>query len=579
MARLDTRVECRIRIEREEIRYTVSFVRLEQYLDRHHLLKVGIKHGRGAEAQDFLDFSAFTGFLGKSISLSLEPRGGVVEDARKLEFVGVVTQVNLENTVDGLNQVVFTAHSPTIALDGAPRYTINVDQMASDIINDILQQYEITVGKVTSTQKTIPYSVQYHESDYAYVMRLATSHGLFAFYDGQKFHAVKADGSRSEELRWRQTLGLFSLGLGTASPNQGTRVWDPVGKEVLASEFTGAPSGAAPSQTSRVSLDASEALYRPLGFTPVPKAADMASIDAALTRAKEAAVGRMVTCLGESIVPALAVGMCARVAGMDRFDGQYYVTSVTHLLEESGQYHNEFVCIPLDVAYASLLHQRLPITHLQSALVTDNNDPEKLGRVKVKFAWTDGGTSLWVRMAQPYAGKDRGWYTIPEINDEVLVGFEHGDPDMPVVIGSLYNSKDTPHADGPDPDDKVKMFTTRSGNQVIFTDADGSEEIKITQKDGKNVIVLGLSGPAITVQSEGDVKIKGATIALESTGGDITIKSSAALKQESSADLQLKAGANFKAEGSANCEIKGGAQTKVEGGAMTEVKGAIVKIN
>jgi uncharacterized protein involved in type VI secretion and phage assembly len=580
MAKLDTAVQCRIKVEQEELRHTVSSVKLEQFIDRHHVLRIVIKQGgRAAESEQFLDHSSFTGFLGKSISVRIEPQGGVVDSGRALEFVGVVTQVSLDNAVDGLNQATITAHAPSIVLDGARRNSLNHDRKASDIVKDILQQYPITLGSVDTTEKSLTYSVQYRETDYEYLMRLATSSGLFAFYDGQKFHAVKANSSTSEELNWRQTLGLFSIGLGTASPNQTSQAWDPVNKQVMSSDFTGAPSGSSPSDLARTSLDASESLYSKLGFSIANKSTDMAGLDAVLTRAKEAAVGRMVTCIGESIVPALAVGSCARVSGMSNFDGDYFVTKVTHTIEESGQYHNRFESIPLDTAYPTPLHGLDPITDLQSAIVTDNNDPEKLGRVKVKFSWMESEESPWLRISVAHAGNERGWYSIPEIDDEVLVGFENGDPDQPVVIGALWNGKDMPPPDAPEAENNIKLFTTKSGNLIKFTDTGGSEEILVTQKDGKNKIVLGLSGPSITLESEGDISIKGKTITLESTSGDVSFKSGGKLTHESTGDLQIKAGMNLKAEGSMNLELKGGTMAKLEGGAMTEIKGAIVKIN
>ena len=588
MAKLDTRVECRVKVDQEELSANVSSVRLEQYIDRHHELQVCIKQGITAvDQEEFLDQSTFRGFLGKAISVTIRSEGGVVDSERAMEFVGVVTRVAMDNTVDEINQITLYAHSPTIALDGGPKNSLNHEQQASDIVKGILGQYQITIGNVEATGKTIEYCVQYRETDFAFIMRLATGSGLFAYYDGQKFHAAKASSNRSEELQWRQSLGLFSVGLGTVSADKAAQVWNSDTKEVLDSNYTGTPSGPAPSTLSSLALDASKTVYDEQGFVDIHKAADLSSLDSALKRSKDAAVGQMVKCRGESIVPCLSIGTCARVSGMDVLDGDYWLTSVVHVLEESGQYHNEFECVPLDVAYPTIVYGKKKITDIQAARVTDNKDPDELGRVKVAFAWKSDDESPWLRVVTPYAGAERGWYSIPEIDDEVMVGFEQGDPDRPFVIGSVYSPVDKPPADGPNQDNDIKMFQSRAGNIIRFTDTEGSEEITITQGDGKNTVTLELGGPSIAIKSEGDISIestkgitlKGETITLETTSGDMTLKSGGKLASESTADYTIKGGMNLKAEGSVNCELKGGTQSKLEGGAMVEVKGAMVKIN
>ncbi len=92
---------------------------------------------------------------------------------------------------------------------------------------------------------------------------------------------------------------------------------------------------------------------------------------------------------------------------MDKLDGTFLVKSIRHIFNESGKYHNTFTCTPLDAAFPSTNHNLEPFTDLQRAEVTDNNDPEKFGRIKIKFPWTDSDT-VWVRYMSIHAGKTGG---------------------------------------------------------------------------------------------------------------------------------------------------------------------------
>ena len=127
--------------------------------------------------------------------------------------------------------------------------------------------------------------------------------------------------------------------------------------------------------------------------------------------------------------------------------------------------------------------ETLPTSRIYGAvvgLVTNNKDPEKLGRVKVKFPWmTNDEESHWARIATMDAGKDRGSWWIPEINDEVLCVFEHGDVNFPYVIGGLWNGKDTPPTTGragdfnQDGKDNLRFLKSRDDHLLIFEEPRG----------------------------------------------------------------------------------------------------------
>lgn len=140
-------------------------------------------------------------------------------------------------------------------------------------------------------------------------------------------------------------------------------------------------------------------------------------------------------------------------------------------------------------------------------LVTDNDDPQNLGRVKLNFPWfSDAMTTEWCRVAQPYAGNGYGFYWIPEVDDEVAVTFMHGDMRIPIVIGSLYNGQDRPTftRNGRDP----KVILTKAGHRILLEDKDGQQKIEIIDASGNNSIVIDTTQNSISVSAQGDIKVE-----------------------------------------------------------------------
>jgi uncharacterized protein involved in type VI secretion and phage assembly len=198
-------------------------------------------------------------------------------------------------------------------------------------------------------------------------------------------------------------------------------------------------------------------------------------------------------------------------------------------------------------------------------LVTNNKDPDKLGRVKVKFPWlSEQEESNWARVLSPMAGAGRGFYFLPEVNDEVLVAFEHGQVEFPYVLGALWNGKDKPPGNNDDGKNNQRLIKSRSGHVIILDDTEGKEQIIIRDKTQKNEIVIDSKTNAMTIKVEQDLSIetKG-KISLKSSGGDLAIECN-----------------NLNIQAKQNCEIKANAQVSVQANAGMALKCmAGVKIN
>jgi uncharacterized protein involved in type VI secretion and phage assembly len=159
------------------------------------------------------------------------------------------------------------------------------------------------------------------------------------------------------------------------------------------------------------------------------------------------------------------------------------------------------------------------ITGVVLGIVTNNDDQDGLGRVKVRFPWLSNGTeSHWARVAAPMAGRDRGLYFLPEVDDEVLVLFERGDVRFPFVIGALWNGKDMAPADNADGKNAVRIIKSRSGHLIRFDDSEAAPKLEIIDAQGKNRIIVDTGRDSVIITAAKD-------IVLEAPQGDIRMQS------------------------------------------------------
>ena len=175
------------------------------------------------------------------------------------------------------------------------------------------------------------------------------------------------------------------------------------------------------------------------------------------------------------------------------------------------------------------------------AIVTNNQDPDGMCSVKVSFPWlSEKDESQWARIVAPMAGKERGMYFLPEVDDEVLVVFQHGDLRFPCVVGALWNGKDAPPAKNDDGKNNLRVIKSRSGHVITLNDEDGKETVEIVDKTGKNSLVFDAAKNTITIASEQDIELKAPKGKLKIEAKEVEIKSSSTATVEASGDMTLK---------------------------------------
>jgi uncharacterized protein involved in type VI secretion and phage assembly len=265
--------------------------------------------------------------------------------------------------------------------------------------------------------------------------------------------------------------------------------------------------------------------------------------------------------------PLLTAGCKVKLAALgDKFSGEYFVSHTRHTYDSDDGYLTEFSITGRSPdTFADLLSGGAgtnPGTNgnngpqgIVTGIVTNNKDPENQARVKVKFPWlSNNEESHWARVAMPMAGKDRGFFMLPEVDDEVLVMFEQGDVNHPYVVGSVWNGADKPPLSA---DEAVngsgqvvrRVLKTRAGHLVVLDDSDDSPGIQIIDKTGKNKIVIDSKDNKLSVEIEGDVKLV--------SKGKVEIEASQDIKIEAKGSLSLKAASSLDIEASGSVKVKG----------------------
>ena len=244
-------------------------------------------------------------------------------------------------------------------------------------------------------------------------------------------------------------------------------------------------------------------------FTAVEKGRNVASLVWMTGNTKTCRVR-----IGEPVVVQIPPNMCKR-----RDMGRYRIVEITHRIEVSGGYANSFKGIPASMEYIPTEDMRMPVAHAMLAEVTDNADPENLGRVQVQFAWqkSRNKTTNWIRVRSLDAGssetvsKNRGFVFVPEIGDQVMVDFELGDPCRPYVSGSMFHKN---NGEGGNADNHIKTIVTRSGHTLEFND-DKNGDWGITLKDAnKNIIHINSKEQTIEITAPKTISLNAENIRL-----------------------------------------------------------------
>ena len=540
--------------------------------------------------------------IGKPVEIKIkqaEEKGGQEGTLIK----GEITALEPDFSAKGETTLLVRGYDKSHRLHRGKQTRTFLKQTDDNIVQTIAGEAELT-PQIDATSVTYDYVLQNNQTNMEFLLARAGRIGYQVYVTDGKLYFKKGQAGQESGATLALGSGLRSFRPCWTATHQADKItvkgWDAKGKKAISSTAT--PSSSlnqggmtkTGGDTAKAAFGASaEAVIADRPVFTIDEAKELATgLSDDIGREFIEAEG---TCRGD---PRVKAGWKITVKGVGtRFSGKYFVTSATHVYGENG-YRTTFNITgrqPNTVSH--LLHsgngrgQSLGLVQgVVTGLVSNLNDPDNLGRVKVKYAWLGEIDSDWMRIATPMAGAERGFYYLPEINDEVLVVFEHGDVHHPYIVGALWSNTDKP----PKPNSQVvgrsgkvneRIIKSRSGHLVILDDTDGAEQIIIRDKTEKNEIVIDSSQNSMTIKVEGDFTVE--------AKGKITLKSTQDMSLESQANGNIKTTGNLAVEAMGNGSVKGVQLTlegtakgelkaptvSVSGSAMTEIKGGIVKIN
>ena len=377
---------------------------------------------------------------------------------------------------------------------------------------------------IPTYKKRIPYSAQYNETTFEYLKRLATRYGQWFYWDGMRlqFGVIKPgkvkliNGSSVHEFTTATHLSPQKVSLAGYDYTQNTGI-QASQRKVEGGSSDGLAAHLSQKQHDYFTRDMEVSAYTGQAAGK-PELEDMAKLQAA------AAATSIVTYSGVSYEP-LWLGRSFMVL-KGQVEYRLVTVSVKHLSDNHGNYRCEFTAIPEDVAAPPYTDPHCYAhAESQSAKVYDNNDPEGMGRIKVLFYWGIGGYNItdWVRMVQPHSGAGKGFYFIPEIGEEVMVGFEGGNAEKPYVIGAHYNGKQSSGYSTTGNDQKA--IHTRSGCKIIFNDAE------------KSIHIEDPSGNTWTMDGQGNISVHAPK--------NFTVNAGENISMTAGKDVSINAGENI----------------------------------
>ena len=455
----------------------------------------------------------------------------------------------------------------------------------SDIVKKILAEVLIEPGQIDEGGIPHEYVFQNHQTNMEFMRERAARIGFELFVQDGKLNFRRPKTTQIIQLKWLEDIHSFRVRVTSAEQVKevNVRAWDYKQKKPIVSTrnyekvLTETGNGKGSMAIS--------------GFKGKPLKPTVHVIDQPISTPKEAdaIASALFDELGGQFVyadaqaegnPEIRPGRNVMLEDLGKHSGSYYVTETRHTYFER-VYTTEFSVRGL--RGGNLLTTLSPPTRLQPGqtflvgIVTDNQDPEGLGRVKVWFPTLTPQTgenahaSHWARMVAIGAGKDRGFDCLPEINDEVLVAFEHGNIHRPYILGGVWNGQDSPptnvNESVQDSNVRMRTFKTRTGHQIQFIEEDKGNSkagVFIETTDGHK-IRLNDSEKFVEVQTNSGHKLR-----LDDQSTYIE------LKMQSHTITMDKTGISLNSAGM--IDIKG-SNINIKADGVITVKGGLIKLN
>ena len=596
-------------IGQDELRSFSSFEIREDILNLHEFKLVCPRSALAALSSSSQQGWNVSDKIGSPITFSvtgIETHRGKAKDFR---YKGIITSIcAYRDEVNSIQELVrITGSGSDILLEDIPNCRAFEDKSINEIVDQIMMSNPQDLISKTGSHRDstrYPYIVQYNETTLEFFHRLLGIFGEWFYYDGKNL--VCGPVKKTEET------GVYGVNLSNVEVSSSifplnfrTKYHDVVHDTTSTGDSGNVSLDSFVGKAGKNALSRSGSLYPSSRESFLPFINQLNAqpdpINDRISVQKKLLATALVSISGNCLTP-LHVGYVLNVFSHHKNNldpstvdlGGYMITKVTHYFtDHEKNYYNTFEGIPSEMdIFPRRQELNKPYCPVQNAVITDNNDTDNLGRVKVHFDWMEDGQSTpWISTINPHSGDDRGFYFVPEIGDEVVVGFEQNHPQKPYVMGAMYGSNHAPGQSWGTSKNDIKKIRTRQGNTIEFDDSSGTEKLIIYNGTGSsassnsNQISLTLNPDKITIESDGDIEIKGinlnfhadADISIQSDGGTISLKGSQVSIQADGGSVGLngqqvsiQADEEFKAQG---------ATAEIDGSGQVTIKGAMVQIN
>lgn len=560
----------------EGIDYHLDNFSLHQSLLTHNSLSFCLYKKRPDEEMQDTTFAVCGQIIGKEITISLETDnienlslGTENDKVADVEFKGVIVSATAGRNGSEYN-INVEAQSWDVLLEDNPNCKSFENNSLNDIVSDVLSDYSGNLESTIDARFTdvIPYCVQYNETNFQFIQRLARRYGEWLYHDGKQLvfgNLVKQDSVH---------LTYPSKDI----PNYGVDLKiQHVAFNHIASSYNSYDAnqkdGIGEMQKEYNSLNEQVFLASQKQFTKQTLQnlhsggyADSDGRETILnvstkTQARGEKAG-MLTYSGNTYCSKLKLGSTLTIADNYITDSvinsksnvnqnDILITELVHYFSSDEVYSNHFTGIPAECDYPPYSNSDVyPVASSCRAKVTDNEDPNNLGRVRVQFDWQaqlDGDMMTpWLRMAQPYAGGSKGFSFIPEIGEEVMIDFEGGNAERPYVKGTLYNGVDDVDRKwvaSNNSHNQVKAIRTRNGHTVEIHDEGNDGYIRIYDNLKENyILTFSTDKKLIKLESTGNIELYAKNDIIMHAGHDITATAGHDITTNSGNDTSETAG-------------------------------------
>ena len=470
---------------------------------------------------DVLFKQAHEKLSGKNITIGwvsgLETGGG-----GSFQFKGLITETSIQTSADLTNYYHISGTSPTFLLEDGSQSRSFVKKTAQQIFTAVLADYPanaLAQQLKPRSKAVLPYVAQYDETNFNFLSRLAAQQGEWFYYDGTTLQL----GLATAKTRAFQSSGVqhFTLSM-NLQPGQlqgshyNYRTHQPLNATAKA------PTGG--DAFSKFALKRSKEVFRqPHRVMADAVLNDTTQLQQALDTLSAKQTSSLVALEGQGEVFDLVPGARLDVrdaAGVDY--GTFRVLAVEHELDGDGNYRNRFKGMSgaLDSPPPNEFYTT-PAAHPELAEVIDLDDPRHLGRVRVRYQWPVAkpadAESGWLRVTAPYSGDGKGHMFTPEAGSQVLVSYEHGRPEFPVVVGNLFHPQNKQGAKYTTEGNHLKGLQTAGGNKFVMNDTKGAQTILLSNANKKTtaITVSFENDGKVHIMSAGPVAVNGSTITLE----------------------------------------------------------------